>query len=99
MSKITKSAKGEECQLMIFPYCNGNPETTVFCHAPSEDKGTSVKSPDHWGSYGCSTCHDIIDNRMNVSDISNDEIFRCIIRGVFRTQSILITKGLINVNR
>ena len=98
MSKITKSAKGQDCTIQIYPYCNGNPETTVLCHAPSEYKGMGIKSPDHWGAFGCSTCHDIVDGRKRV-DESSEEVYRCHIRGVFRTQSILITKGLINVNR
>jgi len=73
-----------------------NPETTVFCHAPSEDKGMGKKSPDFWGAFGCSDCHDIVDGRRNV-DISNDEIFRLHIRGVFRTIKTFIEQGLIKV--
>jgi len=98
VSKIRKAARGQECTIQIYPYCNGNPETTVLCHAPSEHKGMGIKSPDHWGAFGCSTCHDIVDGRKRV-DESSEEVYRCHIRGVFRTQSILITKGLINVNR
>ena len=97
MTKIRKSARGEECQIQIYPYCNGNPETTVLCHAPSDSKGWGIKSPDWWAAYGCSTCHDIVDGRMNVNDIDSEEIQRCHIRGVFRTQKILIEKGLISV--
>ena len=47
-SKLTKAAKGQECTIQLFPYCNFNPETTVFAHAPSEDKGMARKSPDWW---------------------------------------------------
>lgn len=94
MSKIRKSARGQDCTIQIHPYCNQNPETTVLCHAPSEDKGWGIKSPDWWAAYGCSTCHDIIDGRMK-TELSQDEIYRCHMRGVFRTQKILIEKGLI----
>lgn len=96
-SKIRQSAKGEECTIQIHPYCNGNPETTVLCHAPSEDKGMSKKSPDFWAAYGCSTCHDIVDGRMHADGVGQYEIYMCHIRGVFRTIKILIQKGLINV--
>jgi hypothetical protein len=96
MSKLRKSARGEECTIQIHPYCNMNPETTVLCHAPSEHKGTSLKSPDWWAAYGCSTCHDIVDSRMRV-DIPPDEIYRCFMRGVFRTIQKQIEKGLIDV--
>lgn len=96
MSKIRSSAKGEECQIQIHPYCNGNPETTVLCHAPSEDKCMGKKSPDFWAAYGCSTCHDIVDFRMS-THLTRGQIFACLMRGVFRTQKILIQKGLMNV--
>jgi hypothetical protein len=96
MSKIRKAAKGQDCTINLYPWCNDNPETTVLCHAPSDDKGMGLKSPDHWGAFGCSTCHDIADGRMKV-DLGSEEIYRCHIRGVFRTQKILIGMGLIKV--
>jgi hypothetical protein len=74
-----------------------NPETTVLCHAPSEAKGMGIKSPNFWAAYGCSTCHDIVDGRMH-TDIPKTEIYRSLIRGVFRTQKILISLGLIEIN-
>ena len=95
-SKLTKAARGQECTIQIHPYCNMNPETTVFCHAPSEDKGTSIKSPDFWGADGCSACHDIVDGRHKV-DVESDDIFRCFMRGVYRTLKRRIEQGLIKV--
>ena len=62
MSKIRQSAKGETCTFMIPGVCNFNPETTVLCHAPHPDKGTGKKGPDTWAAYGCSACHDVMDN-------------------------------------
>ena len=96
MSKLTKAAKGQDCTVNIYPWCNGNTETTVLAHAPSEDKGMGKKSPDWWGADCCSTCHDIIDNRM-VVDITPEEIYQCHMRGVFRTIKRRIEAGLINV--
>ena len=77
MSKLTKASRGQECTIQIHPYCSMNPETTVLCHAPSEDKGMSMKSPDWWGADGCSVCHDIVDGRRNV-DIPKSDIYECI---------------------
>lgn len=94
MSKLRKSARGEECTIQLFPYCNQNTETTVLCHAPSEHKGFAIKSPDWWAAYGCSNCHDIVDGRRRV-DIPADEIYRCFMRGVFRTIQKQIEKGLV----
>ena len=45
-TKITKSARGEDCSLQIHPYCNMNPETTVLAHINSDDSGMGLKSND-----------------------------------------------------
>ena len=95
--KITKHARGQECQIRLYPYCNGNPETTVFCHAWCEDKGVGIKSPDYWGAFGCSTCHDIIDGRMRVDDISMPEIHKAHVNGIYRTWKILIDDEVIKI--
>lgn len=95
MSKLTEAAKGQSCTIQLYPYCNENPETVVFCHMNSEDKGMSKKSPDWWGADGCSTCHDIVDRRMRVKDIWDDEIDAAFVRGVYRTLKRRIEQRLI----
>lgn len=94
MSKLTKAAKGKECYIRIYPHCNCNPETTVFCHAPSVDKGMSIKSPDWWGSFGCSTCHAIVDGSIKV-DLPKAEINACLHRGIYLTQKWFFENGLL----
>lgn len=94
MSKITQSARGKECKIRLFPYCNQDPETTVFCHAPSAHKGMGVKSPDWWGTYGCSVCHDIVDRRIRV-DLTDYEIDKNFFRAVFEFQAEAHEEGLI----
>jgi len=95
MSKLTKAARGQECTIQLYPYCNGNEETTVFCHMNSEDKGMSIKSPDFWGADGCSSCHDIVDMRVIPKDIDREEITAAFVRGVYRTLKRRIEQGLI----
>jgi hypothetical protein len=95
-SKLTEAARGQECTIQLHPYCNFNPETTVFAHAPSEDKGMARKSPDWWGADSCSTCHNIVDGRHKV-DISNEEIRSAHQRGIYRTIKRRIEQGLIKV--
>ena len=94
-SKLTKAARGQECTAEIVPYCNYNTETVVFCHAPSEDKGMGYKSPDHWGGDCCSSCHDVLDDRIkhNLSELEKLQIW---LRVIFRTQRRRIEQGLIN---
>jgi len=96
-SKIRKSARGKMCSLQIYPYCNNNTETTVLAHLPSMAKGMSIKSPDYLAVYACSSCHDLIDGRMHVTNISKEELLRCQMRGLERTWGQLITEGLITI--
>jgi len=96
MSKLTKAARGQECTVQLYPYCNGNTETVVFAHAPCEDKGMGFKSPDWWGADCCSSCHDVLDGRRD-TDIHSDELYLRHICGVYRTIKRRIEQGLINV--
>jgi len=68
MSKLTKSAKNQMCTFQVPNVCNHNNETTVLCHLP-DDTGTghmSGKSSDFIAAFGCSSCHDFIDGRVNM---------------------------------
>ena len=96
MSKLTEAARGQDCKLQIFPYCNGDPATTVPCHINSEDKGIGNKSPDWWLVDGCSTCHDIIDGRKQTALTAYD-IECCIMRALYRTLKNRIERGLIEI--
>lgn len=96
MSKITESARGQECAVRIPGVCNGNPETVVWAHAngSAAGKGIGMKAPDLLGAYACSACHDEVDRRTRLwSD-------RAVVRLMFweghaRSLRILIEKGLV----
>jgi hypothetical protein len=96
MSKLRRSARGKMCTLQIHPYCNSNPETVVLCHIGSVSKGVALKSHDHFGVYGCSDCHDVIDGRKKTG-LLKEEILRCQMRALERTWSIMISEGLIKI--
>ena len=94
MSKLTESAEGQECYLRIFPDCNGNPETTVLCHFNSPAKGWSQKSPDFFGAFGCSKCHDILDGRAKPSHpISPEEMEKIKLRALYFTWTFWLQEG------
>ncbi len=98
MSKITKSAKGEECQIRIPLVCNFDNSTTVFCHI--NGGGGGMKQPDTEGAYGCSKCHDTVDFRVSPPDMSRAYIDSTKLyhhEGAMRTRKILIDKGLITI--
>ena len=61
MSKITESARGEDCLIRIPGVCLHDPETTVFAHA--NGGGMARKMPDSEGAYSCAACHDAVDRR------------------------------------
>lgn len=91
MSKITESARGEQCQVRMPGICNHDPETTVFAHR--NGAGWGLKELDCEGAYCCSSCHDVYDGRDVqrryagfVSDFED---------GCRRTRRILVEKGLL----
>ena len=90
--KLRDSAKGEQCTLNIAGICNYDPETTVLCHLPSEIAGS--KSTDISSAYGCSSCHQVIDNRSRLS--AEDYEFYCR-RGQVRTLTRMEERGLITI--
>ena len=56
--KILEAARGAPCMLNG-PWCNHDPETTVFAHLNYSwaGKGLGQKSDDFAGFFGCSDCH------------------------------------------
>ena len=95
-TKIRQSAKGEACTLNIAGVCNYNKETTVLCHFPSEHNGIGTKSPDYCAGYGCSACHDAIDNRIDAGLTDYEREFY-MQRSTVRTIGRLIDKGIISI--
>lgn len=88
--KIRNSARGEDCSLRICD-CSSY-ETVVFCHI-GKSRGMGIKCGDHFGIYACSSCHDIIDGRVQ-SGFSSLELEHEKLRALEETQGKLITKGL-----
>lgn len=94
MSKIRKSAKGEECSVRIPAVCNFNPETTILAHKGGA--GWALKANDIHAAYCCSACHDVIDGRTG-SYFNKDEVTLMFYDGMVRSQLIMIEKGLIEI--
>ena len=92
-TKITKSARGQACQVRIPDVCNGNSETVVLAHL--NGGGMGMKNPDYQGAYVCSSCHDEIDGRTFSGVYSKTEIALSHLEGVIRTQELLREQGLL----
>ncbi len=98
MSRITDSAKGQQCQVRIFSVCNRDPETVVWAHAngSAAGKGIGMKSPDLLGAYACHACHDLIDRRRPLPmGINRTDVELAFWSGHARSLCILIDKGIV----
>ena len=96
MSKITESAKGQDCDIRIPYICNHNPDTVVHCHLPDGTGGRmGGKSLDINGVRGCSACHDCLDGRMK-THWTRDEVLLMAYEGQQRTLRKLVREGLIH---
>lgn len=92
MSKLTKEARGRECQVRIPGVCNFNPETTVAAHYRlAGTSGTAIKPDDIQAAWACSACHDEVDRRTRLIDANEARLMHA--EGVMRTQEILRKEG------
>ncbi|MGP3134015.1 DUF1364 domain-containing protein [Serratia nematodiphila] len=92
MSKLTKEARGRECQVRIPGVCNFNPETTVLAHYRLAGTcGTAIKPDDKQAAWACSACHDEVDRRTRFIDANDARLMHA--EGVMRTQEILRKEG------
>ncbi|MFS0827619.1 DUF1364 domain-containing protein [Pseudomonas phoenicis] len=91
-TKLTKAARGRECQVRIPGVCNGDPETTVLAHYRMAGTcGVGSKPNDLQGAWACSSCHDACDGRGKVLDRATARLYHA--EGVMRTQAQLISEG------
>lgn len=65
MSRIRKSAQGEDCLVRIIGVCSFDPAKTIWSHAPfaSGGKGRSLKAHDLCGAYCCTACDAVLDRQ------------------------------------
>ena len=96
-NKITRSAKGETCQVRL-PGCSHNPEQTVWahCNGSAAGKGIGMKAPAYLGAYACWNCHRIYDRQANPPEgWTRVDVELAFAEGVWRSQQILERKGLL----
>ena len=94
-TKLTKAARGRDCQVRVPGVCNGNPETTVLAHYRlAGTSGMGCKPIDFQGAWACSACHDYVDGRRGSRRADDRLVARQLhAEGVMRTQDILIREG------
>lgn len=92
MSKLTKLARGRDCQVRLPGICSHDPETTVLAHYRLAGTcGMGIKPHDLLGAWACSSCHDEIDRRTRRIDADSAALAH--LEGVIRTQAILLKEG------
>lgn len=95
VSKLRRSARGQECTLQIFPYCNNDPDTVSLCHI-GLGSGWGRKSLDTVAAYGCSACHAIIDGAVH-KPVGKLELLQIQLRAIERTHEIMIQNGVLKL--
>lgn len=95
---ITRSARGETCQIRLPRVCIFGTETTVWCHANgiAAGKGIGMKSNSLLGAYGCQGCHDVYDRRVNLPQgMCREDVELAFWEGHARSLVMLVKKGLV----
>lgn len=101
MSALTKLAKGRMCTIRIPFGCDGGGPTTVPCHFRSQriGAGMGIKPPDLFCAFGCHFCHDVVDGRKRIAELSKEEIREYHLMGVLETQKWLWDAGYIHFGK
>lgn len=90
--KLRDSARGQMCTINTH-VCNHDPDTVVLCHMPSPIKGMGNKGDDFHAVFGCSACHEVIDNHRLDRDLAASYM----LRALRKTQRIWLEMGLLKV--
>lgn len=91
---LRKLAQGQHCQVRL-PGCLHSPETVVLAHVRrGGTAGVGQKPPDLCGVYACAACHDLIDGRKFVANLSREEIDGYLLPALCRTLAI-VSKELV----
>lgn len=99
-TKITKSARGQDCQIRLPGICTFDPEQTVWCHSNTYGSGKSArkKGRDILGAYGCYRCHMVVDGQHpRPKEMSAEYVKLAFHEAHERSLVILEDKGLIQV--
>lgn len=97
MSKLTKFARGRDCQVRLPGICNYNPETTVLAHYRLAGTcGVGIKPNNLQGAWCCDYCHSVCDGRIKAPEgMTREDIRLAHAEGVMRTIDILVREGVV----
>lgn len=85
MTNLRNLARGRPCMVRL-PGCDGGGDTTVLAHYRLAGYcGVGMKPPDMLGAWCCASCHDLVDSRRFIANLTKDEIRLAHAEGVMRT--------------
>jgi hypothetical protein len=86
---LRKFAEGKDCQVRL-PGCLYGPETVVLAHIrKGGTAGVGQKPPDLCGVHACAKCHDLIDGRSSVANLTKYDVERALLYGLLRTLALV----------
>lgn len=92
MSKITRSANGEQCTVRL-DGCLWD-QRVVLAHLRKPGDGTGRKPPDYRAVYACGHCHDVIGDGTEAR-LERLGITKFVLRGLQETHERLFEKELL----
>ena len=93
MTKLRRSAEGQDCQLRLPHICNFDRTTVVLAHINRGGVGgMGMKAPDVCGVFACSACHDALDGRQK-HPYSKDEMDGYVLDALCRQLTFWVTRG------
>jgi hypothetical protein len=99
LSKITESARNEQCTLRIPNVCNYDSSTTVWAHSnrSRDGKGLGLKANDENGAYACYACHSVYDRqRPRPEGMTLEQVESYFTHAMNVSRLMLIEKGVLS---
>jgi len=98
MSKITESARNEDCTVRIIGVCSGDPAKTIWSHGRWQraGRGKGIKAIDLCGAYACTDCDAVFDGQRKPPEgMTREDIDLDWMMGHMESLVKLSQKGLI----
>ena len=97
MSRITESARDEDCQVRYVGVCTFDPAKTIWSHCRhgAAGKGKGIKAIDLAGAYACTACDAAYDQMIGVPHLTRSELDLDWYHGHMRSLVRLKEKGLL----
>lgn len=87
---LRKEARGRQCYVRL-PDCLPGTDTVVLAHYRLAGiSGMGIKSPDVIACPACFNCHDLVDGRKHMANLTRHDVRLAHAEGVFRWQCQLL---------